>query len=223
MRMMTITGDEDYLHMYTFGASPLVRTVRMRPPSLRCVACGPDATLTTDLEKMDYEAFCAGPSVVGAREGATNARDAPRTDRISPAELREVLRSAGSGAGGSSGGDAMANGGNALASVRVVDTRSETEFGICSLPGCISEDRSWRVSRGLTLQTSRSNRSRRTHHESSVRGKVSARWISWSLFAGKATTRSSPPDWLLLRKPARRTLRFASQTFEAVWSDGARR
>jgi hypothetical protein len=32
----------------------------MRKPSPKCIACGPDATITDDLDEFNYEAFCAG-------------------------------------------------------------------------------------------------------------------------------------------------------------------
>lgn len=46
------------LHILHLGGSPMVRSVKMRPPSPKCVACGRDATIT-DLEKVDYGAVCS--------------------------------------------------------------------------------------------------------------------------------------------------------------------
>jgi adenylyltransferase/sulfurtransferase len=35
-----------------------VRTIKMKPPSPKCKACGPDATITDDLAEADYDEFC---------------------------------------------------------------------------------------------------------------------------------------------------------------------
>ena len=53
------------------GGSPLVRTVKLRPPSPKCIACGPSATLK-HLEEFDYDAFCSGSVAVGAPLSGVN-------------------------------------------------------------------------------------------------------------------------------------------------------
>ena len=49
------------LHMLNLGGAPMTRSIKLRPPRPKCVACGPDATWTDDLSAMDYDEFCAGP------------------------------------------------------------------------------------------------------------------------------------------------------------------
>ncbi|TXT10707.1 hypothetical protein VHUM_02212 [Vanrija humicola] len=51
------------LHLLHLGGSPLVRSVRMRGPSAKCVACGPAAEITDDLDAVGYDAFCGGDAV----------------------------------------------------------------------------------------------------------------------------------------------------------------
>lgn len=60
--LRTIIGHEgkSSLHILHMGGSPMVRTVGMRPPSVKCVACGPNATITDDLDAVDYDTFCGG-------------------------------------------------------------------------------------------------------------------------------------------------------------------
>lgn len=56
-----LVGKEDaqpLLHLLHLGGAPLVRSVRMRGPSAKCIACGPDATITDDLESVGYDEFC---------------------------------------------------------------------------------------------------------------------------------------------------------------------
>jgi adenylyltransferase/sulfurtransferase len=59
--------EEALLHMLHLGGNPLIRTIRIRPPSLKCLACGPDANIKVD--EFDYETFCSGPADVGRQEG----------------------------------------------------------------------------------------------------------------------------------------------------------
>ena len=37
-----------------------MRTMRLRSPSVKCVACGEEAVITEDLEAVGYDAFCRG-------------------------------------------------------------------------------------------------------------------------------------------------------------------
>jgi adenylyltransferase/sulfurtransferase len=55
--------------MLHLGGNPLIRTIRIRPPSPKCVACGPEASITVDT--FDYEEFCSGPADLGEEEGLT--------------------------------------------------------------------------------------------------------------------------------------------------------
>ncbi|GMK57606.1 hypothetical protein CspeluHIS016_0404400 [Cutaneotrichosporon spelunceum] len=65
LRLLTSgNGVKSSLHILHMGGSPMVRTVGMRPSSVKCVACGPNATITDDLEREDYAALCGEVSVV---------------------------------------------------------------------------------------------------------------------------------------------------------------
>lgn len=57
--LLTLPEEQQTLHLYHMGGSPLVRSVKMRPPSVKCIACGPNKTIKS-LEEYDYEAFCSG-------------------------------------------------------------------------------------------------------------------------------------------------------------------
>jgi adenylyltransferase/sulfurtransferase len=58
--------------MLHLGGNPLIRTIRIRPPSVKCVACGPDASVK--VEGYDYATFCSGPATVdtGDQDGLGN-------------------------------------------------------------------------------------------------------------------------------------------------------
>ena len=53
--------------MLHLGGNPLIRTIRIRPPSVKCVACGPDASV--NVEEYDYATFCSGPAGAVDEEG----------------------------------------------------------------------------------------------------------------------------------------------------------
>jgi len=53
--------------MLHLGGNPLIRTIRIRPPSVKCVACGPDASV--NVEEYDYASFCSGPAGVETEDG----------------------------------------------------------------------------------------------------------------------------------------------------------
>jgi adenylyltransferase/sulfurtransferase len=55
--------------MLHLGGNPLIRTIRIRPPSPECDACGPNATIKVDT--YDYDEFCDGPAGIADTEGAT--------------------------------------------------------------------------------------------------------------------------------------------------------
>jgi adenylyltransferase/sulfurtransferase len=62
--------------MLHLGGNPLIRTIRIRPPSVKCIACGPDASVI--VEEYDYATFCSGPAGVvdadGLNSGAAGER-----------------------------------------------------------------------------------------------------------------------------------------------------
>ena len=70
------------LHLYHMGGDPLVRTVKIRPPSVKCIACGPNRTIDK-LEDYDYETFCSGPTSGDGFVGGT--------DRISAKVKRTTM------------------------------------------------------------------------------------------------------------------------------------
>ena len=67
LRAWLIDPDEEpLLHMLHLGGNPLIRTIRIRPPSPKCIAC---AGIPLKVEEFDYEAFCSGAADVGEQEG----------------------------------------------------------------------------------------------------------------------------------------------------------
>lgn len=48
----------------------------MRPPSAKCLACGPEASIR--VEEFDYAEFCAGPAMTGESDGLTLGREGER-------------------------------------------------------------------------------------------------------------------------------------------------
>lgn len=115
------------LHLVHFGGNPLVRSIRMRPPSVKCIACGPNASITDDLEAIDYDEFCHGitdePDVssglaAGDPEHRISAKVSFGSERsLTLQDLAEIMRND---------------------NVALIDTRSPTEFEICSIPGSSS-------------------------------------------------------------------------------------
>lgn len=64
LRVVIGSEGKSSLHILHMGGSPMVRTVGMRPRSVKCVACGPNATITDDLESVDYDLLCNGGGVL---------------------------------------------------------------------------------------------------------------------------------------------------------------
>lgn len=56
LRILTDGKGKPLLHILHMGGSPMVRSVGMRPPSVKCIACGPEATIMDEL--ADYDALC---------------------------------------------------------------------------------------------------------------------------------------------------------------------
>ncbi|OWZ78520.1 adenylyltransferase and sulfurtransferase [Cryptococcus neoformans Bt85] len=114
-----IVGKEDpepLLHLHHLGSNPLIRTIRIKPPSAKCITCGPDATITDDLDVFGYESFCAGGAETNDETGLVTGQSG---HRISVQELDDLLQFDKS-------------------KVTVIDTRPQVEFGICSVPGSIN-------------------------------------------------------------------------------------
>jgi adenylyltransferase/sulfurtransferase len=57
--------EEPLLHMLHLGGNPLIRTIRIRPPSPKCIAC---AGTELKVEEFDYATFCSGPADLGEQE-----------------------------------------------------------------------------------------------------------------------------------------------------------
>ncbi|WVQ97862.1 hypothetical protein IAU59_004978 [Kwoniella sp. CBS 9459] len=116
-----IVGKEDaqpLLHLHHLCSNPLIRTIRLKPPSARCIACGPESTISDDLEKFGYESFCAGAMGEGDEvTDETGLAVGGVGERISAKELKEVMSKP------------------SPDQVVIVDTRPPVEFGICSLRG----------------------------------------------------------------------------------------
>lgn len=62
--------EEPLLHMMHLGGNPLIRTIRIRNPSPKCIACGPDATVK--VEEYDYATFCSAPADAGDQDGLSD-------------------------------------------------------------------------------------------------------------------------------------------------------
>lgn len=74
---LILSDEQPLLHLLHLHQTPLIRTIRLKPPSPKCIACAPEATITDDLDSVGYEAFCGGAEVdeeSGMREGVGNDR-----------------------------------------------------------------------------------------------------------------------------------------------------
>ncbi|WWC87090.1 uncharacterized protein L201_001976 [Kwoniella dendrophila CBS 6074] len=114
-----IIGKEDpepLLHLHHLCSNPLIRTIRMKGPSPKCIACGPNATITNDLDVYGYESFCSAAMGPDVNEDS-GLVDGSEGERIDVKELASLLKS-------TSGSH-----------VTLIDTRPPVEYGICSLPG----------------------------------------------------------------------------------------
>ncbi|WVR04465.1 hypothetical protein IAU60_001468 [Kwoniella sp. DSM 27419] len=109
---------EPLLHLHHLCSSPLIRTIRLKPPSAKCIVCGPTPTISDDLDQFEYESFCAGAMGEGDETGEeTGLAEGEAEERVSAKEFSDILERAGT------------------TGVMIVDTRPPVEFGICSLPG----------------------------------------------------------------------------------------
>jgi adenylyltransferase/sulfurtransferase len=75
-----IADEQPLLHLLHLNQNPLIRTIRLKPPSPKCVACGPNATITDDLDAVGYETFCGGAEV----DEDSGLNPGPAGERISP-------------------------------------------------------------------------------------------------------------------------------------------
>ncbi|ODN75422.1 hypothetical protein L202_06574 [Cryptococcus amylolentus CBS 6039] len=107
---------EPLLHLHHLGSNPLIRSIRMKGPSPKCIACGPDATITDDLEAFGYDAFCSGGDTSPETTDETGLVDGHAGMRLSVKELDLMLQ-------------------QAPDKTFLIDTRPPVEFGICSVPG----------------------------------------------------------------------------------------
>lgn len=82
---------------------------------MSCRACGSGASAVLDVANTDYEAFCGGPMRDSVTTGLT-VSDA----RITASDLKRMLDTG-------------------TSNLRLIDVRTPMEFGICHLPGSLSE------------------------------------------------------------------------------------
>jgi hypothetical protein len=114
--------------MLHLGGNPLIRTIRIRPPSPKCDTCGPNATIKVDT--YDYDEFCAGPTDTANAEGVTLGGPGERIN-VQVSSVRCVAQ--------------MSTDSQDLAQLfekgktLVIDTRPEIEYGICSIPNTTSK------------------------------------------------------------------------------------
>lgn len=78
-KLIAISADpEPLLHLHHLGSNPLIRTIRIKPPSAKCITCGPDATITDDLDVFGYESFCAGGAETNDETGLVTGQSGHR-------------------------------------------------------------------------------------------------------------------------------------------------
>lgn len=140
------------------------RSIRVRGPSLKCRACGPEADIGDDLESVGYDAFCGVGVAEGEKETSESSVDRG-TQVVESVSVDSLKRgffegeipdgSFVTGVGSSSGPAALGGTTQASGSTThkvLIDVREEMEFGLCSLPGSISEYHARARGRGLVLE-----------------------------------------------------------------------
>lgn len=115
LRVLVGSGDAPLLHILHLGGSPAVRSVKMRPPSPKCAACGPNKTIAS-LEDVDYAMFCGEV----ATDESTGTAPGGVGERIGVEELKGVLAAP-------------------TDDTVVVDTRPPVEYRMCALRNTTSE------------------------------------------------------------------------------------
>ncbi len=109
---LLVSRSEDYLPVLTLFSAfaiPQFRTIKLRSKKKSCIACGDDTRITRDMitsGSYDYQQFCSPNSITNA------LRD---TKNISALELANMK--------------------SQTPSITIIDTRDETQFGICHIPG----------------------------------------------------------------------------------------
>lgn len=96
--------------VYSALGTPPFRSIKLRKRRASCPACGTEGQKVGTIEGIDYVQFCGGDrpdwESLGLRPGTADSR-------ITANELRDIISSK---------------------SVRIIDVRPKTEFGICHLP-----------------------------------------------------------------------------------------
>ncbi|OBZ72260.1 Adenylyltransferase and sulfurtransferase MOCS3 [Grifola frondosa] len=116
-QLMTLVDGRPSLLMYSALAMPPFRSVKLRARRPTCAACGDEGQRIGGIEEIDYVAFCGGQRTDWEAKGLVEGGGSV-TRRIRAKALKTILESE--------------------KSVRILDVRPRTEFGICHLPGSIN-------------------------------------------------------------------------------------
>jgi len=103
------------LLLYSALSPSPFRSIKIRKKQTNCTACGTGAPAILDVTNTDYVAFCGGPMRDWVKTGL-----AVSDTRICASDLKRMLDTG-------------------TSNVTLIDVRSPAEFGICHLPGSISE------------------------------------------------------------------------------------
>ena len=112
--MKGVDGTPALLLYSALSPSPF-RTIKIRKKQANCLACGSGAPALLDVTNTDYITFCGGPARDWVKTGL-----AVSDKRICASDLKKMLDTG-------------------TSRVTLIDVRSSVEFGICHLPGSISE------------------------------------------------------------------------------------
>ncbi|KAJ7090203.1 molybdenum cofactor synthesis 3 [Mycena belliarum] len=104
------------LLLFSALGSPPFRSIKLRSRKTTCPACGDSKQKVGDIKEIDYVQFCGGPAPDWEGRGLLVSDP---NHRISVKDFSEALQ---------------AN----REDIEIIDVRSPTEFGICSLPGSIN-------------------------------------------------------------------------------------
>ncbi|EIW65488.1 hypothetical protein TREMEDRAFT_36246 [Tremella mesenterica DSM 1558] len=102
------------LHILDLLSVPMIRSVKLRPPRVKCTFCGPSSTLPDDLNEVDYETFCAGLASSTFASGSEKGRHRARNAMLRLQKLVEIFED--------------------MENTVVIDTRPEVEYDMCHLP-----------------------------------------------------------------------------------------
>ena len=156
-----LTDAQPMLQTLHLISAPMVRSTRLRPARPDCPSCGPNATIglsvdtatgerKADLSQVDYVAFCAGAGGDGddwadyqedgeGGDRMTRSGMTGNAERIGVRELQRMMGAQRPTIDGQQGREVEDDQRTGTRGVRLIDTRSATEFGICAIPGSISE------------------------------------------------------------------------------------